>query len=115
MNKEWEIAPEIRILIQEIKEQREKVKLVRLEQSNQLGLEVEGKLVGFCGHLTGPGVIIYPVFQQEDGKHFIIVGSSEDDQVHLFGDEKRGIRYIKFIDPNDVFGRKMQTVTEWSK
>lgn len=111
----WAITDEVRELIQEVNKQNKEIKLERLNESRQWGLDLGGELVGFCGQLTGSGAITFPVFQQEDGRHFIIVGDGAGDETKFIGNEKSEVCNIKFVDPNNVFGRKMQTITEWLK
>lgn len=118
----------------------------RIEQALQWGRELNGEWVGICGHLTGSGAVQYPVYRQEDGRHFISLG--DIDSVYIYEGnideyikvqeeisrkcreegkkriiiknppenyEERNKNIIRFIDPEDIFGRKMQTIEEWLK
>jgi|GEM_PF-5426954 len=143
----WKINPKLAARIAEIREEQKQLQLNQLEQARGWGRDLNGELAGFCGHLTGgAGAREYPVFRQEDGRHFISMGPKEDlymfkgtldDYIKVQEEvknkckesgkkrllilspekdfEERNGKIIQFINPNYVFGRKMQSIKSWMK
>lgn len=141
----WKITSEVALLIKKVVKERQQRKLDRLEEVKLWGLELDGEFVGVCGHMTGGiGVREYPVYKQEDGRHFISMGLKKD--LYIFEGtsdeyikvqeevkrkceevgkerllimkpdenyEERNGRMIQFVNPNYVFGRKMQSIKSW--
>ncbi len=140
----WKITPEVAALIEKMEQEYKQCKLDRLEEARRWGRELDGELVGVCGHMTGGmGVREYPVYEQADGRHFINYGPKDDlyifegtvdDYIKIQGEisetlgkervliisskedfEERNGQMIEFINPNHVFGRKMQSIKSWMK
>ncbi|HKB88745.1 MAG TPA: hypothetical protein VKC53_03795 [Patescibacteria group bacterium] len=143
----WKMTPELAARIVEIREEMRQHRLDLLEEAKKWGNELDGELVGVCGHMTGGmGFRQYPVYKQEDDKHFISHGPK--DQLYLFEGtlddyikvqeevkrkceeagkerllimkpnenyEERNGRMIQFVNPNYIFGRKMQSIKSWMK
>lgn len=84
---------------------------LKLEKARKIGEEIGAEVVGACGLAIGTSAGEYLVFCERDTDNHFIVFNPDDELLEPI--MEKGTYKARAINPENIFGKRMQPLDEW--